>query len=322
MLKSKSLFITSIDDAHSDYLINILNETGRGSDVIRLNTEDFITNCITTVTEDDFKIEIKDSNRCITKAEINSVLYRRPKDFKFESSDEKETAFIHKQATALLRGIYFSSHDTSKWINPLTGLHRARIKLQQLSLAKTLGFHVPKTIASNNPVDVYEFIKNIENVSTKSLDEPNYQTDGYVFPLFNRKLKKEFIEKNIENISYCPTLFQEYIEKKSDIRVVVIANNIFSFEIHSQENPFSIEDFRGISPANLRHEKIELPSNLQRLILRYVKCQNLIYSSLDFVRAQDDKYFFIENNPNGQWLWLELNTGIKISTAFINELMN
>jgi glutathione synthase/RimK-type ligase-like ATP-grasp enzyme len=320
MTKSKSLFVTSKDDSHADYLIDILNKSGKSENVIRLNTEDFISNCIVTFSEEHFNIEIKDSGRVLEKDEISSVWYRRPKDFLYQVADDKETAFIHKQSNALLRGIYFSTHDTAKWINPLTGLHRARIKLQQLILAKSLGFNVPKTIVSNKPSEILDFIKKVENVSTKSLDEPNFQTDKYVYPLFNRKLEKEFIETNSQYIESCPTLFQEYIEKKSDIRVVVIGTNIFSFEIFSQENELSIEDFRGVSPSNLRHEQIILPSSLQNLILTYVCQQNLIYSSLDFVRAKDDKYYFIENNPNGQWLWLELNTGIKISAAFIKEL--
>jgi len=56
--------------------------------------------------------------------------------------------------------------------------------------------------------------------------------------------------------------------------------------------------------------------------MKYMQHQKLIYSSFDFVRSKNGEIFFIENNPNGQWLWLELQTGIKISEAFINTLLN
>ncbi|MDZ4810219.1 MAG: hypothetical protein SGI96_18430 [Bacteroidota bacterium] len=321
MKKNKTLFITSLDDSHSDYIINILNKTGKGKNVVRLNTEFFIENCQTCFTDEDFEINIQDSKKNITKNEIFSVWFRRPKEFLYNTNDEKETAFIHKQSTSLLRGIYFSTHDSAKWINPLPSLHRARIKLQQLSLAKQIGFNVPKTIATNSPVKAQEFINNVEQVSTKSLDEPSFQADKFVYPLFNRKLKKDFIEQHLQNISYCPTLLQEYIEKKSDIRVVVIGKAIYAFEIHSQENELSIEDFRGVAPAQLRHDLIKLPPLLENQIFTYMNHQKLIYSSLDFVRSKNDRYFFIENNPNGQWLWLELQTGVKISESFIKELL-
>lgn len=321
MQRCKTLFVTSIDDSHSDFIINALNEKGKGKNVVRLNTENFIENCIVSFTEQHFTIQIKDADRTLRSDEIFSVWFRRPKDFVLRTEDDRLTNFIHKQSNALLRGIYFSTHDTAKWINPLPSLHRARIKLQQLTLAKSIGFNVPKTLITNDANEVLEFIKSINQVSTKSLDEPNYQTDKHIFPLFNRRLKKEFIEQHQNNISICPTLFQEYIEKQSDVRVVVIGEKIFAFEIHSQENTLSIEDFRGVAPSQLRHELIALPYALEQMVFAFMKHQNLIYSSLDFVRSKNGDYFFIENNANGQWLWLELNTSIKISEAFIKELL-
>lgn len=321
MKKDKTLFITSLDDSHSDYIINILNKAEKSENVIRINTESFISNCQTSFTENDFEINIQDSKRKITKNEIFSVWFRRPKEFLFNTNNAKETAFIHKQSTALLRGIYFSTHDTAKWINPLPSLHRARIKLQQLTLAKQIGFNVPKTIATNSPLKASEFINSVEQVSTKSLDEPSFQADKFVYPLFNRKLKKDFIEQHIQHISNCPTLLQEYIEKKSDIRVVVIGNTIYAFEILSQENELSIEDFRGVAPAQLKHNLIRLPKILEAQIFAYMDNQKLIYSAFDFVLSKNDTFFFIENNPNGQWLWLELQTGVKISESFIKELL-
>lgn len=317
---NKTLFITSLDDSHADYIITILNERGLGDCVVRLNTENFIENCVVSFTETKFEIIIKDSNRKVISNEISTVWFRRPKDFSFKDEDDRTTSFIHKQSTSLLRGIYFATHDTAKWINPLPSLHRARIKLQQLQLAKTLGFNVPKTLATNNPDAVLDFISTVDSISTKSLDEPNFKTDRYIYPLFNKKLDPTFIKENIENIRNCPTLFQQYIDKKSDIRVVVIGSKIFAFQIYSQDNPLSVEDFRGVTPSLLKHELITLPSDLQEKIFAYLKKQGLTYSSLDFVLSKDDKYYFIENNANGQWLWLELNTGVKISEAIIDEL--
>jgi len=321
MKSAKILVITSIDDAHADYIINALNIRGLAENVIRLNTEHFIENCVISFSETGFKLLIKDSDRLIKSNEITSVWYRRPKDFAFQTIDPKVTQFIHKQSTAILRGIYFATHDTSKWVNPLPCLHKARIKLQQLTTAKSIGFDIPKTIATNDPKAALEFISNIPSISTKSLDEPNFQTDRYIYPLFNRLVTHEFIEENIESIKYCPTLFQEYINKDADIRVVVIGSKIFAFKIYSQENPLTVEDFRAVSPSQLRHEMIRLPSKVERNIHKYMSNQGLIYSALDFALSKDGRFYFLENNPNGQWLWLELQTGIKISTSLISELL-
>jgi glutathione synthase/RimK-type ligase-like ATP-grasp enzyme len=317
---NKTLFITSIDDAHADYIINLLNERGLNEWVVRLNTEHFIDNCKVSFNETEFEISIKDSKRVINSSEISSVWYRRPKSFLYQTDDLRISNFIHKQAKSLLRGMYFATHDTSKWINPLPNLHRARIKLQQLQLANSIGFNVPKTLATNDKESVLDFISKVKFVSTKSLDEPNFQTDKFIYPIFNRKIKPEYIIKHIDSIEKCPTLFQEYIQKNADIRVVVIGEKIFAFKIYSQDNPLSIEDFRGIAPSFLKHELIQLPSIIEEKIFAYTQKQGLIYSAFDFVLSKDNEFYFIENNPNGQWLWLELQTGVKISDALIDEL--
>ena len=43
----------------------------------------------------------------------------------------------------------------------------------------------------------------------------------------------------------------------------------------------------------------------------------LEFGALDFVRTPEDRYVFLEVNPNGQWLWLDdsLNLGITAATA-------
>jgi hypothetical protein len=193
MKSDKILIVTSLDDAHADYIINILNERGLREKVIRLNTENFIDNCIVSFTESNVEIEIKDSKRAIKLDEICSVWFRRPKDFLIQHNDERVSTFINKQSMSLLRGIYFATHDSAKWINPLPSLHRARIKLQQLQLAKKLGFNVPRTLVTNDPNSVLKFISSVKRISTKSLDEPNFQTDKYVYPLFNKVVDEDFI---------------------------------------------------------------------------------------------------------------------------------
>jgi hypothetical protein len=114
MKSDKILIVTSLDDAHADYIINILNERGLREKVIRLNTENFIDNCIVSFTESNVEIEIKDSKRAIKLDEICSVWFRRPKDFLIQHNDERVSTFINKQSMSLLRGIYFATHDSAK----------------------------------------------------------------------------------------------------------------------------------------------------------------------------------------------------------------
>ncbi len=47
---------------------------------------------------------------------------------------------------------------------------------------------------------------------------------------------------------------------------------------------------------------------------------DLRYGALDFVVDRYDRWWFLEVNPNGQWLWLEQATGQPMSAAVAGAL--
>ena len=149
-------------------------------------------------------------------------------------------------------------------------------------------------------------------------EEPNYTLDGHLYPFFTRILSgPEEIENNARSIERCPVLLQEYIEKRADIRVICIGREVFAFEIASQEHPLSIHDFRGVSPDLLRHAEHSLPCTLTEQILKFISAQGLQFAAIDLAWAVSGEYYFLENNPNGQWLWLEHCTGVPLTDAML-----
>lgn len=323
-VSSKVLVVTSRDDAHADHVIDRCNRSGLSDTVVRLNTEDFVSNCIVSFDTDSFSMELVDSGRIVRSNDIRSVWYRRPLEPEIlNEPDEGVREWIKKQSTACLRGLYFSTHDTALWVNPLPALHRARHKLQQLSLARSLGFQVPRTCVTNDPRTAGLFTSSVSGrVCTKSLEEPNFTVDGHLYPFLTRMVSgSEEIRANSDGIRRCPILLQEYIEKTADIRVVCIGQKLFAVSIASQDNPLSRDDFRGVAPGLLRHTTHELPDSVARLIRAFVQHQNLQFSALDIVLSANGDYFFLENNPNGQWLWLEHCAGVPLTEAMLDLLL-
>ena len=47
---------------------------------------------------------------------------------------------------------------------------------------------------------------------------------------------------------------------------------------------------------------------------------NLNFGCFDFIKAKNDHYYFLECNPNGQWMWLEEDLGMPISESIANYL--
>jgi glutathione synthase/RimK-type ligase-like ATP-grasp enzyme len=49
--------------------------------------------------------------------------------------------------------------------------------------------------------------------------------------------------------------------------------------------------------------------------LSFMQRMGLNFGCFDFIVTPDNRYVFLECNPNGQWLWIEQETGMKISEA-------
>jgi glutathione synthase/RimK-type ligase-like ATP-grasp enzyme len=51
-----------------------------------------------------------------------------------------------------------------------------------------------------------------------------------------------------------------------------------------------------------------------------LKVFGLNFGAFDIIRDDDDQLYFIELNPNGQWYWIELLTGLPMVQAMVELL--
>ena len=323
MPKDKVLIFTSVDDTHCDYVIQRANAVGLGQHFIRFHTEEFLTNFDVNFDGSNFAIHVKDSGRRFDSDDILSVWYRRPREIKsVHDEDAGINSFRLEQASACLRGLYFCTHDSARWVNPLPAIHRSRIKLQQLQLANRLGLSTPQTVVTNVPEIALTFVARVGDVCVKSLDNPWYKVSDRLHPFFTHVLSRDDLRGHVQSVRQCPVLLQQFIKKDYDIRVIVMGDELFAFEIDSQSSPLSEVDFRGLSPSRMVHRSHQLPSELCDKMMRFVRSQGLLYSAVDLVHTKAGEYYFLENNPNGQWLWLELMTGVPLTDTLIALLMH
>ena len=63
-----------------------------------------------------------------------------------------------------------------------------------------------------------------------------------------------------------------------------------------------------------------LPEEIADKCRRYLQHMGLNFGCFDFIVTPDGEYVFLECNPNGQWLWVELATGLKIADAIADFL--
>jgi len=113
------------------------------------------------------------------------------------------------------------------------------------------------------------------------------------------------------------------LSKKFDVRLIVVGNKVFAFKIDSQSYEETSIDYRaGLElTQKLQHFVYEPPAGICTAAVEMVRHCGLSFGAFDFVITEEDEHVFLELNPNGQWLWLQLATGVRISDAFCDLLI-
>ncbi len=310
-ISPKILLITNKDDFAIDYLI--LKLAKRDIQYLRINSED-ITNFRLSYVLDN-SIELKYSNYIYNLKEIKSVYFRRAPSIFPKAVNFNDTTFINRERRDFLEGLYLSMD--AKWINPVFATYKAERKIYQLTVAKKIGFNVPRTLGSNNPSKVISFIKENNECIIKPISHGLQVTKDGIYSIYTSKvINYESIDD--KEIFESPVLIQEKIDNYRDIRATVIGDRIFAVEIDTDEN--NKIDWRKPN-LNKTYKIHQLPTKIKELIFKLHKELNLIYSAFDFILTTAGEYYFLETNPAGEWVWLERELNIPISEAIIDELM-
>ena len=111
-------------------------------------------------------------------------------------------------------------------------------------------------------------------------------------------------EEMLDAVAELPCFFQQYIAKRYELRVTVIGDQVFAAKIHSQDDPRTATDYRDFS-ADILYEAETLPPEIARRCLDFVHSYGLTYGALDLIVTPDEAYVFLENNPVGQFLFVE-----------------
>jgi glutathione synthase/RimK-type ligase-like ATP-grasp enzyme len=206
------------------------------------------------------------------------------------------------------------------WINYVCSIREAENKIYQLVLAKKIGFRIPKTMITNYNDSAYQFIKTnrfnciLKPIRSGFVDDPDNPR-----VIFTNKINKSKV-KELKRIKYCPSIFQNNIEKEADVRVTVVGEKLFPVKIESQEYEESRIDWRRGTNI-ISHKYIELPKIISRQCINLVKHLNLIFGAIDLVIDKEGNFYFLEINPNGQWAWIEKRLNLPISQEIATLLL-
>jgi hypothetical protein len=321
--------ITNKEDVHPTPVIKYLNE--KNHPVFRLNTEALLTdyqfNWWCNADGTDFHLKNIRTGRDLYGHDITTVWERRPmlpSELAFTNREEINKHNLKEAAGFLSFLLYYVSDRYS------IGHHlydrSAASKMLQLKVAKELGIHVPATCFSNRKEEIVSFAKNYGNVILKSIENDNvWLDDEYEYVFYAQKVKSASLDDQPqEAFSQTVSFVQEYVEKQFELRITVVDDNVFACKIDSQsmEEDKGKVDWRQGYDYGLKHEAFNLPDAVEDFCRAFLKQMHLRFGCFDFIVTPQNEYVFLECNPNGQWLWIERQTGMKISTAIATCLMN
>jgi glutathione synthase/RimK-type ligase-like ATP-grasp enzyme len=254
-------------------------------------------------------------------SEVRAVWYRKPNEFDLPAGlTPEEDAWIRQECSHFIRGVWTQGNAT--WVSDPTAIRQASLKLYQLRVACDLGFKIPDTIVTNDVSAARSFLgAHRHGVVAKALAAPYLCDPNRGAATLYTHLVGDADLAAVPAVANGPTLLQEFIIKRADIRVTVIGTSVYAVALDTTEFPEARTDFRRAPIFDIPHAPVALPARLEEACIRLVTMLGLRFGAIDLLQTATDDYVFLEINPNGQWLWLEWATGLQLTSALCDLLL-
>jgi glutathione synthase/RimK-type ligase-like ATP-grasp enzyme len=219
--------------------------------------------------------------------------------------------YCMRECETFLKGV-IESIDIPVINNPIFEVAAAQKPLQ-LKIAQKVGLPIPKTIMSNDPQEIIEFWKKMDGRCIyKAFRSPSWQ-------LVETRMLTEEDLKHLDKLRHAPIIVQEKIEKGSDIRVNIFGERIFAAAVNTSILAAEL-DWRLDLTATWKEHL--LPDDVGQKLICLLRRLGLHYGCFDLRQQPDGTYVFLEVNPSGQFIFMELYTGQPITRSFAELLLH
>ncbi|WP_068791853.1 ATP-grasp domain-containing protein [Brevibacillus laterosporus] len=222
-------------------------------------------------------------------------------------SDESHKDLINNDTYDALNGGLTSVFE-GEWVNGINETEIASNKLIQTKIARECGFNIPKTIITQSTERLIDFVSSIDSgVIVKPMRGTKKSALRAV------KLYKDNIQHDLD-ISSCPTMYQEYIEGTRHYRVHCFGSNIITVLIETEQ-----VDWRSLT--NCKFKGCKLPQEIEEKIKKFLDLMNLKMGVIDIKQSSDGEFYWLEINPQGQFLFWEPLIKNNLSNHFCEFLI-
>ena len=186
----------------------------------------------------------------------------------------------------------------ARWMNHPSATYLAESKPYQLAVADDVGFKTPRTMVTNDVQSIEAAFP--DELVVKSLDTVLLHEDMHDLFTYTTVLGRDQLSDS--NISSAPITAQQALKNKTDLRVTVVGDQVFTVRI--LKNQRGIEGDWRITPKDqLTYASCQLTLADEDRCRELVRRLKLAFAAIDLVE-NDEGLFFIEVNPTGEWSWL------------------
>lgn len=320
------LIFTNKRDTHARVIYYCLN--AQGVPATRLFGNEFPVRARSSILIDevatdevDISFTLTEDGSAINLGAAECVWFRRPGRPTLSNSihaddidiADRESVHYYQNMIALL-----ADKKEIFWVNPPNKKRLADNKLLQLRYAKSAGFNIPVTLASNDPEDVKDFSRYSASgdLMFKSFAPVSWQ-DGNTMMYCTRVPLQSL---GSENIVSAPGIWQVPIPKLFEIRATFFGRHCHAVRIDSQSTEQGRDDWRRARGA-YEIFPIELRDDIRECCVRLMERLGIVFGCFDFIVTPDGDFVFLEVNESGQFLWVEeMRPDIPMLDTFVNFL--
>lgn len=309
------LILTNSQDATADYLQERLQQSS--VDFVRIDTDTFVGNGELQFSGGQSTVRV--AGRAFSPEDFDSVWYRRPESLHHsEWNRTTEGKYTLEEWSAALEA-FLAFVPAPRWVNHPAANAKASIKMHQLATARQCGLRTPETLVSQSPDHVRAFADRFERIIVKPIGHGYVTCDSGTDSLIYTNPVEPITLDALDDLRNCPTLFQERVDKATDVRITVIDTAIHAVEMSARDADGDQRcDVRRNNMADVRYRSIALPECVADAITDLMRRYALRFAAIDMAIAKDGDWWFFEINPNGQWAWLDLNGGMDVAASFVD----
>ena len=214
--------------------------------------------------------------------------------------------------------LYFLDFLPIRCINAYSASRVINNKSVQLLLARSCGMNVPHTLMSNCPSKVRDYFEQKpDRMICKPFFPHIWQKEGSTSVAITEtfEIKRNTLRSD-EVLTYAPAIYQEMVVKQFDVRMVLLGSTVYSCALYHSKG--AIDWRQDTSQGLVRVEKIETPAAVEKSVLAFAEKSGISFGSFDFAVDSEGRWWFLEINEGGQFLWLDAsNNNVHIQEKFL-----